>query len=126
MNLSELEQHILAFYIADSAGDLSMVGRYYPTGEMILIIEDKIQVATRQFGFKVSNKAKAAATAFLEQMIAAGAFSSTEGKLGGTMHQFQAVTYRKALAEQRENNPIVQKAKAGGPDFWKQAFAALV
>lgn len=126
MNLTELEQHILAYYIAGAAGDLTMIDRYYPTGEMILIIEDKIQVATRSFGFKVTSKAKPAATAFLEHMIAAGAFSSTQGKLGGVMHQFQAAAYRKAIEEQRANNPILQKAKAGGPEFWKQAFAALV
>lgn len=125
MNLTELEQHVLAFYIGGAAGDLTMTDRFYPTGEMVMIIEDKIQVATRRFGFKVTSKAKAAATVFLDDMIAAGAFSSSKGKFGGVMHQYQGPVYRKTLTEQREANPILQKAKAAGPDFWEKAFAAL-
>jgi hypothetical protein len=125
MNLTELEQHIFACYVANAAGDLNMVGRFWPYGELVLIIEDKIQVATREFGFRVSSKAKPVATAFLDRMIAGEGFSTQQNDFGGTMHQFQANTYRRLLKELRENDPILPKAQAAGPGFWTEAFAGL-
>jgi hypothetical protein len=125
MNLSELEQHILACYVAGAAGDLNMVGRFWPYGELAMIIEDKIQVATREFGFKVTSRAMTVATAFLDQMIAGEAFSTKQNDFGGTMHQFQADTYRKLLKQLQETNPVIQTAQGAGPGFWTEAFARL-
>ncbi len=48
MSLSDLEQHILAYYVAGAAKDLTAAPRFYPFGELILIVEDKMQVATRK------------------------------------------------------------------------------
>ena len=125
MSLSELEQHALAYYIATAAQDLTGAGRFFPYGEMVLIVEDKVQVATRQFGFKVTSKAKAVATAFLDHMIAKGGYSTTENKFGGKMHRFQAEPYREALDAMRAGDPIIKQASEAGPDFWKDAFARL-
>jgi hypothetical protein len=126
MNLSELEQHIFACYVAGAAGDLNMVGRFWPYGELVMIIEDKIQFATREFGFKVTSRAKSVATAFLDQMIAGEAFSTKQNDFGGTMHQFQVDNYRRLLKQMRETNPIVLKAQGAGPGFWAEAFAGLI
>ncbi len=125
MNLTELERHILACYVADAAAGLNMVGRFWPYGELVLIIEDKLQLATREFGFRVTSRAGPIAKAFLDQMIAAGAFSTQQNDFGGTMHQFQADAYRRFLRELRESDPIIRKAQDAGPGFWAAAFAAL-
>lgn len=125
MNLSELERHILACYVADAAAGLNMVGRFWPYGELVLILEDKIQLATREFGFRVTSRAGPVARALLDQMIAAGAFSTQQNDFGGTMHQFQADACRKFLQQLRETDPIIRKAQDAGPGFWAAAFAAL-
>ena len=123
--LSELEQHVLAYYVAGAAQDLNMVGRFWPTGELGMLIGDKIQVATRKFGTKASMASTKVARAFADDMIACGGFSTKHGDFGSTMHQFQADKYKECLAKMRETNPIVQKAQAGGPDFWAEAFAEV-
>jgi hypothetical protein len=41
------------------------------------------------------------------------------------MHQFQGDAYKAFLKAEQESNPIIQQAKAGGPEFWETAFAAL-
>lgn len=125
MNLTELERHILACYVADAAAGLNMVGRFWPYGELVLIIEDKIQVATREFGFRVSSQAGPVARALVDQMIAAGAFSTRQNDFGGTMHQFQADAYRRFLQQLRASDPVIRKAQDTGPGFWAAAFAAL-
>lgn len=123
--LSDLEHHAFAYYVAAHAGDLSVAPRFYPHGELILILEDKVKVALRKFGFKAKSQAKPAAIAFLDLMIARGGWSSKENDFGGTMHQFQADTYPKIVAELKETDPVIQKAKAEGEGYWEKAFAEL-
>lgn len=119
--LTPLESHVFAYYVQGAANDLNIAGRFYPYGELILVIEDKIQVATRKFGFKVSSKGKSVATAFLDHMIGAHAFSSKTNDFGGTMHQFQGDVYCKELKELQSSNALIQSVG----DDWEASFADL-
>ena len=90
-----------------------------------MIVSDKIEVATRKFGRQVTRAAKAAAAAFVDAMIAKGAWSTTQNDFGGTMHQFQPEAYRAALAELQGADAIVQQSRQGGELFWVEKFAGL-
>jgi hypothetical protein len=125
MSLSDLEQHVLAYWLASDAPAFSMAPRFYPYGELTLIVNDKIQVATRKFGSKVNAATKPAANAFIDALIEKGGLSSQKGKFGGTMHQYQADTYPRVVAEMAAADPIVQQAKSGGAEFWEAKFAEL-
>lgn len=125
MSLSELEQHVFAYWVAGPAKELNIAGRFYPRGELVMIIADKVQVATRKFGRQVHSKSTAAATAFVDQMIEKGAWSTKQNDFGGTMHQFQPEPYRNAIAELQASDPVVQKAVAGGEGYWDQSFSRL-
>jgi hypothetical protein len=124
-NLTDLEQHLLAYYASGQAKDLNIAGRFYPYGELVLILEDKVKIAARKFGLKVTSKSKGAGKGFLDYMIEKGAWSTKPNEFGGTMHQFQPDVYRTALAELNASNPIIQKAAAAGDGFWEEAFAAV-
>jgi hypothetical protein len=50
MDLSPSEQHVLAYYLANGAQDFAMVGRFFPYGELVLVLQDKIQVAIASSG----------------------------------------------------------------------------
>lgn len=123
--MNELEHHVFAYYVQGAANDLNIAGRFYPRSELVFIVADKIQVATRKFGRKVASQDKAAATAFLDHMIEKGAFSTKQNDFGGTMHQFQTPAYKQELKALQENDPIVRQAKEGGEGFWQDRFAAL-
>jgi hypothetical protein len=125
MSLTELERHVYAYYLAGDAAQFSAAPRFYPYGELILIIEDKVQVATRKFGRQVSGKAKTVAQAWLDQLIAAGAYSSKKDDFGASMHQFQGDTYRTLLKEKQDTDPIILKAR-DDPEFWDRAFTNLI
>ena len=125
MSLTELEQHVYAYYVATDAAQFSAAPRFYPYGELTLIFADKIQVATRKFGRQVHSKAKAAATALVDKLIASGAYSTKQNEFGGSMHQFQEPAYKAFLKAEQDADPIIGQAKAAGPDFWDQAFAKL-
>ena len=125
MSLADIEQAVFAYYLVSGAPDLTIAPRFYPYGELILIIDDKIQVATRKFGARVSRNTRSAATRFLDTMIAQEAFSTVKNEWGGTMHQFQGDAYKKTLKAFQDKDPIVQAAAAGGADFWQEHFAAL-
>ena len=125
MALSPMEQHVFAYYLANGAGDFAMVGRFFPYGELTLLIQDKVQVAVRKYGVKANQACPAAARALLDLMIEKGGFSTTKNKFGGSMHQFQGDAYKAALKELLETDPILQRAKAGGPGFWDETFAAI-
>ena len=125
MSLSPLEQTVLAYYAATQASTLAPAPRWYPYGELILIVEDKVAVAARKFGFRVKACAKASGTAFLDAMIAKGAWTTKQNDFGGAMHQFQPDVYKTALEEFNAADPIVQKAADGGDTFWAETFAEL-
>lgn len=125
MSLSAMEQHVFAYYLANGAQDLNMVGRFWPYGELTMVIEDKIRVASRRFGAKAAAAAPTVAKAYLDQLIEREAFSTTKNKFGGTMHQFQWETYGKVVKALQEADPILQQAQGAGPGFWDEAFAAL-
>jgi hypothetical protein len=125
MNLSDTEQLVFAYYLANGAQELNMVGRFWPYGELTMVIEDKVRVATRKFGMKAGSACPNVARAFLDQMIEREAFSTAKNKFGGTMHQYQPDAYAKCVKELQATNPIVQQAQAAGAGFWDDAFAAL-
>ncbi|MEW9853940.1 hypothetical protein [Novosphingobium sp. M1R2S20] len=126
MSDTDLIDHVVAYYVAGAANDLNVATRWYPYGELVLIIEDKVSVATRKFGSKVRGKSKAAGTVFLDSMIAKDAWEAKTNDFGGQMHQFQADKYRAALSDWQNSDPIIAKAKAEGPEYWEKAFAQLV
>ena len=126
MSDDSLIDHMVAYFVAGPANDFTVATRWYPYGELVLIIEDKFSVATRKFGPKVRGKAKVAGTAFLDAMIAKGVWETKANDFGGQMHQFQADKFRAAITEQQESDPIIARAKAEGPEFWEKAFAGLV
>lgn len=124
--MSDLIDHMLAYYVAGPAADLTVAPRFYPYGELQLIFEDKISVAVRKFGPKVRKHSKEAGAAFIDKMIATGAWSTNEGEYGGSMHQFQADRFREVIREEQKSNPIIVQAKAEGPEYWDKAFGELV
>jgi hypothetical protein len=123
MSLTEQQQQVLAFYVAGPAADLNMVGRFWPRAELVMILEDKIQFATRPFGARIAANARPVAEALAETFIDRGAFSTQAGKFGGSMHQFQPDAYRATLEEMRVADPIILAAKDGGADYWTNLFA---
>jgi hypothetical protein len=126
MSDDNLIDHMIAYYVAGPANDLNIAPRWYPHGELVLIVEDKFATATRKFGPKVKSQSKVAAKAFLEAMIAKGVWETKANDFGGQMHQFQTDTFRSTIAEQQANDPVIAKARAEGPDYWAKAFAELV
>lgn len=124
--MTDLVNCMIAYYVAGPANDLNIATRWYPYGELNLIIEDKFNIATRKFGMKVRSKSKAAGTQFLDAMIAKGAWETTENEFGGRMHQFQADKFRAAIKELQASDPIIAQANAEGPEFWDKAFGELV
>ncbi|MFS0849471.1 hypothetical protein AB3M93_08385 [Novosphingobium panipatense] len=122
--MTAIIDHMIAYYVAGPANDLDIATRWYPYGELGLIMEDKFSIASRKFGPKVRKHAKEAGKTFLDTMIAKGAWETKENEYGGRMHQFQSGTFKDALREQQEKDPIIQKAKAD-PGYWDKAFADL-
>jgi hypothetical protein len=120
--LTAIEAHVLAYYLQGAATTLDISGRFYPHGELVMIIADKMQVATRKFGRKAGAATRAAATFFVDHMIAAGAWTTKQNDFGGTMHQFQGDVYKRALKVMQESNAVL--ASVG--DDWEAAFAGVL
>jgi hypothetical protein len=125
MSSNEIEQTLLAHYVANGANELTAAPRFYPRGELVLIVEDKILVGARPFGIKVRGRSRAAAELFLDHMIEAGAWSTKTNDFGGTMHQFQPDAYKAVLKAWQDSDPVIARARAGADSFWADTFAAL-
>ena len=125
MNLTPLQSHVLAYYLDHSAREFSMTGRWFPYSELDFILADKIRVDVRPFGKAAQNAAGDVAKAYLDHMIAAQGFETKTQKFGGTMHQYDAEGFRKALAALQAENPIIAAAREGGDEYWQTSFAEL-
>ncbi len=126
MSLTEVEELAYAYYLAHDANQFNVTGRWYPHGELVLVIGDKVQVATRKFGRQVHSKANNVSRVWLDRLIETGAYATKQNEFGGSMHQFQPDTYKTVLRQEQAANPIIQEAEGKGPDFWTEKFAALV
>lgn len=125
MNLTELEQLVLAHYVAHGARDLNMVGRFWPYGELVLIIEDKIQLGVRKYGTRANMAAPRVSRAFADMQIEQGGFSTVDNNFGGKMHQFQGDAYLAAIDAFEASDPILQEAATAGEGFWADRFTKL-
>ena len=125
MSLSDLEQSVLAYFLAGPANDINIAGRWYPYNEVLLIIDDKFQMAVRKFGVKARAATKPAAKSFVDHMIEKGGWESKENEFGGTMQRFDLDVFRRELKALQAANPIVQEAQGAAPEFWTEKFAAL-
>ena len=123
--LNDLQQTVLAYFLAGPANDINIAGRWYPKSEVILIIDDKFQQAVRKFGPKAKGSTKAASTWFVEHMIERGGWATKQNDFGGTMHQWQMDTFRKELKALQTNDPLVQGAATGGESYWQDKFVAV-
>ncbi|HEX7874907.1 MAG TPA: hypothetical protein VF475_18490 [Sphingobium sp.] len=126
MSLTDLESHVLAFYLVGAADELNIAGRFFPRNAIIDSVEDKMKIATRKFGRKVGAAARPGATQFVDMLIAKEAFSTKEDKFGGVMHQFQNDRYRELLAEAKAADPLVAKAPTTDDAYWEETFTGLV
>jgi len=124
MSLSPLQDAIVAYFIAGPANDINIATRWYPRGELLLIVDDKFQMAVRKFGIRVRGATKPAADAFLQAMIDKGGWE-TKPQEYASMHQFNQAAFKAALKDMKASNPLVAEAANGGEDFWKDQFASL-
>jgi hypothetical protein len=124
MKLSELEQHVLAYYLIKGAADLNMDPRWWPPIELSSIIEDKVRFAVSRFDVTSRAAVDNAARSLLETLIAQKAFSTSQSDYG-PMYQFQRPVFRTWLTEAQAANPIIARAASAGPDFWRQSFEKL-
>jgi hypothetical protein len=124
MSLSNLEQTVFAYFLATAANDINIAGRWFPKSEVLLIIDDKFQIAVRKFGTKARGGTKAASSAFVEHMIDKGGWATKENDFGGTMHQWNMEMFRAELKALQAADPIVQRSAGGGESFWQDEFDA--
>lgn len=117
-----MEQVIFARFIDNDAGHLNTTVRHYPHGELIIIIEDRVQQSARKHGVRSPSAFKNVARHFVDMMIENGAFSTVKGEFGGSMHKLDTGAYHRVLGDLRRTNPILQHVSAGTPDLWDRAF----
>ena len=126
MSLTPLQSHVLAYYLANSAKDFAMAGRWFPYAELERTFTDKMQVDVRPFGQAAKDAAAGAAKHYFDHMLAHDGFATKDQKFGGTMHQYEPAGFKAALDALKAADPVLVQAAGGGADFWGQSFAGLV
>jgi hypothetical protein len=124
MHLTELEEHVLAWFLAGDALNVTVDGRFYGRGDFVRIFEDRIFYATQLFGGRVAARHPNIANYLVDKLIEAQALSTTIDRLSGTSHKFDNARYRTCINDLIRSNSICQRSQGAGPDFWEQAFAA--
>jgi hypothetical protein len=125
MSLNSVEQAVFAYYVAGQANELNIAPRWYPYGELVLVIEDKISVAVRKFGSKARGSAKTVSKALLDLMIEKGGWATKHNEYGGSMHQFQPDVFKATLKELQASDPLIIAAQGKGAEFWADKFTEL-
>ncbi len=125
MNLTELQEHVVAYYLLKGALDLNMDPRWWPPIELSSIISDKVRFAVSRFDLANRLAVDEASQEWLNFLIARGAFLKADSEYG-PMYQFQKTVYQDCVAEARKSSATFALAAATSePDFWRDAFARL-
>ncbi|TGD76120.1 hypothetical protein E4634_00805 [Mangrovimicrobium sediminis] len=124
--LSELDRHVFAYFISHAAQTLNIDGRFYPYGELVMAIRNKLQLNTSKFGKGVTSRVDPVSRYFLDLLIERGALSDIPQKIGNNMHQFQADAYRNLLRELETSDEIIRAADGKGDDYWRELFTRLM
>ncbi|GIX29589.1 MAG: hypothetical protein KatS3mg124_0061 [Porticoccaceae bacterium] len=124
MSAEEIDRCLLAHWLATGAAQLSIAGRFYPYGDLVSSVADKIRLGARPFGPTVQARAVPVAKKFLDLVIEQGGFSTTQPKIGLPMHQFQPQRYREVVRALCEADELVREAQGADPEFWQRVFAA--
>jgi hypothetical protein len=125
MSLDPIQHAVFAYYVSGQANELNIAPRWYPYGELVLIVEDKISVAVRKFGMKARGSAKTVSKHLLDLMIEKGGWTTKHNEYGGSMHQFQPDVFKATLREVQASDPLIVEAQGKGLEFWTGKFEAL-
>lgn len=125
MNLTELEQHVLAYFLATDALSGGIDERFYKRHEFVKIFEDRIFHATPDFGGVVQGRPTNVATYLVDELIKQGALSTVNDEYSGESHKFNRSKYKEFIKQLIESNTLCERARQAGPQFWPEAFAAL-
>ncbi|HEX4376146.1 MAG TPA: hypothetical protein VHZ99_03230 [Steroidobacteraceae bacterium] len=129
MKLTELQEHVIAYYLLKGALDLNMDPRWWPPIELFSIICDKVRFAVSRFDLANCAAIDDASREWLDFLIARGAFLKADSEYG-PMYQYQRAAYQGCVAEARAANAVVARAEAAPTaasalEFWQDAFARL-
>ncbi len=125
MKLTELQEHVIAYYLLKGALDLNMDPRWWPPIELSSIISDKVRFSVSRFDLANRAAVDEASQEWLNFLIERGAFLKADSEYG-PMYQFQKAVYQGCVARARTASPAVARAAATAePDFWRAAFARL-
>jgi hypothetical protein len=126
MSLSNLEQHLYAYFLVIDAPKVTVDGRFYRREEFIGVFKDRIRFGAAGAGKFSGDVCEHIATDLVDKLIASGALTTARDKLTvGELHQFEPAAYKQTIQSLAEQNPIVAASKGQGEDFWKKAFTDL-
>ena len=125
MNLSNLEEHILAYFLLFDAKNVSIDGRFFLRDEFVRIFERQIFFTILRFGDDIAGRSRHVANALVDHLIESKALSTVQGESSRTSHQLDSVLYKSTLANLIATNSLVTKYKELDPGSWDGIFSAL-
>jgi hypothetical protein len=125
MRLTELEEHVFAYFLSVEAPNVSVDGRFYRREEFVKVFEDRIFYATQRLGPEVSGRHTEIANGLIDTLIETKALSTNQDRLSGTYHQMDDSKYRAVIRNLIQSNAICLRAQQAGPHFWDEAFKTL-
>lgn len=123
--MTELEEHVLAYFLSTEALHISIDGRFYRREEFVKVFEDRIFYATQRLGPRASGRHSKIIESLMDTLIEAKGLSTSHDRLSGTYHQMDDSKYRAVIRNLIQSNAICQCAQQAGPHFWEEAFKAL-
>jgi hypothetical protein len=125
MNLTELDEYVLAYFLSGEALHFHVDGRFQRREDFAQMLEGAFFFATKKFGHGVAGRSSNVVSNLLDELIAVKALSSVTDKWTGVSHQFNGDGYKVFIKNQIDTNSICQRAQQGGPQFWEETFATL-
>ena len=125
MQLSELEEHVFAYFLSVEAPNISVDGRFYRREEFVKVFEDRFFYGTQRLGPGISGRHTEIVNRLVDTLIEATALSTSHDRLSGTYHKMDDSKYRAVIRSLIQSNAICQRAQQAGSHFWEETFRAL-
>jgi hypothetical protein len=125
MKLSDLEEHVFAYFLLEDAPAVTIDGRFYRREEFLRVFEDRLFYSTQRLGPGIAGRHPNIANTLVGTLIETQALLTIHDKLSGTSHQMNDSNYRQVIRNLVQSNAICQRARQAGPHFWEEVFGLL-
>ena len=125
MALTQLEEHLVAYYLLRDAKRVFVNDRYCPRKDIVKIYKDSIRISVGHLDKNLDYNLDNVAVEIVNRLVEAGGIKVTQDKYTGESLQFNILDYKKSVQKLIDADPLLETQESFDPDYWQATISSL-